>query len=87
VFKKAAGKGKDAGERGCMSLGHAISASRTLDAKSNMVKNVLKNGGPSMSQMMAELSRVFLQQFKDEDVMGACKKFFDRYVRSSLTGM
>ena len=68
-----------AGDLGCFSLGSAISGSKNLDVKANPVKNIFKGGaGP---QAMAEVSKVFLQQYKDDELASAVKKFFDRFVR------
>ena len=69
---------KGAEANGCLSLGNAISGCRGLDVKTTAVKNALKSS--SMPQMMAELSIAFLQQYKDEELQAACKKFFDRLV-------
>ena len=79
VWKKARKeKGKQPGDSGCFSLGSAISGCRNLDLKAAPVKNAFKNGsGPTA---MAEVSKAFLQQYKDEEVASAIKKVFDRFV-------
>lgn len=79
VWKKA-GKGNapSADQRGCLSLGNAISACRNLDVKATHVKNILKSGAATMPLLMRDLSMAFLQQYKDEDLASAVKKFFDR---------
>ena len=72
-------KGKQPGDSGCFSLGSAISGCKNLDLKAAPVKNAFKNGpGPTA---MAEVSKALLQQYKDEEVASAVKKFFDRSVR------
>ena len=79
MWKKARKeKGKQPGDSGCFSLGSAISGCRNLDLKAAPVKNAFKNGsGPTA---MAEVSKAFLQQYKDEEVASAIKKVFDRFV-------
>ena len=79
VWKKARRKKvRQAGNLGCFSLGNTISGSKNLELKANPVKNVFKSGaGP---QAMAEVSRVFLKQYKDEELAAAVKKFFNRFV-------
>lgn len=83
VFKKARKDGGP-GDSGFLSLGTAISGCRSVEVKNSTIKNVFKaySNDPARKQMaMAEAAREFLQQIRDDDIVSATKKYFDRIAK------
>ncbi|KAK7481782.1 hypothetical protein BaRGS_00026929 [Batillaria attramentaria] len=77
VFRKA----RRDGESGFLSLGTAISGCRTADVKSNALKPVFRSYDSRNPNAMAEASKLFLDQIKEEDIVSATKKFFERIAK------
>nr|KAG5695653.1 hypothetical protein BaRGS_029143 [Batillaria attramentaria] len=77
VFRKA----RRDGESGYLSLGTAISGCRTADVKSNALKPVFRSYDSRNPNAMAEASKLFLDQIKEEDIVSATKKFFERIAK------